>query len=84
MIAAGIPQACEVERIVGGPRSQCDGSPVQAAHIIPYVAGGNDRPTNGLWLCGKHHRATEGRLAGSRDRRDLSMMQVRVVTRGGV
>ena len=68
---------CEYSRIVGVPKSDCDGSPVEAAHIIPYARGGSDRSWNGIWLCSKHHRMTEGRLVGCRDRSDLSRVQVR-------
>ena len=46
--------------------AECDGI-VQAAHIKPHHKGGSDKLTNGLWLCEKHHRMTEGKLTGSRD-----------------
>lgn len=70
---------CEYGVIRDAPRSPCDDSAVQAAHIIPYIRGGNDRPWNGLWLCGKHHRETEDRLAGRRYPGDLTRVAVRFV-----
>ncbi|MEO0348835.1 MAG: HNH endonuclease signature motif containing protein [Cyanobacteria bacterium P01_A01_bin.15] len=71
---------CEYDQIVGAPKLSCDGLSVEAAHIIPYARGGSDRSWNGIWLCKKHHRITEGRLAGYRDRSDLSRVQVRFLT----
>ena len=72
---------CEYEQITGVPKSDCDGSAVEAAHIIPYARGGSDRAWNGVWLCAKHHRATEGKLSGRRSGQDLSDVQVRFVAR---
>jgi 5-methylcytosine-specific restriction endonuclease McrA len=74
---------CEYDQIVGAPKSDCDSSAVEAAHIIPYARGGSDRSWNGIWLCSKHHRMTEGRLAGCRDRSDLSRVQVRFLVYKG-
>lgn len=68
---------CEYNQIAGAPMSDCDDSAVEAAHIIPYARGGSDRAWNGLWLCAKHHRMTEGRLSGCRDHSDLSTINVR-------
>ena len=72
---------CEYERIAGVPKLDCDGSAVEAAHIIAYARGGSDRAWNGVWLCAKHHRATEGRLSGRRSGQDLSDVQVRFAAR---
>lgn len=49
---------------------ECRGS-VQGAHIMPYSKGGSDRAENGIWLCEAHHRATEGRLSGSRTTQEI-------------
>lgn len=76
MLSALGEGACEYGRIADAPRSACDGTPVQAAHVKPYARGGSDRPWDGLWLCGKHHRATEGRLDGRRDPGDLTSVSV--------
>ncbi len=70
-------QSCEYGQIIDAPNSDCEGSAVEAAHIIPYARGGSDRDWNGVWLCAKHHRMTEGRLTGCRDHSDLSNVQVR-------
>ena len=72
---------CEYEKIVGAPRTDCDGSAVEAAHITPYARGGSDRAWNGIWLCAKHHLATEGKLSGCRNRSDLSKVQVKFAAR---
>lgn len=65
-----IERKCEFRAIQGLPQeildAECDGI-VQAAHIKPHHKGGSDKLTNGLWLCEKHHRMTEGKLTGSRD-----------------
>lgn len=73
-------QPCEYDQIIDAPESSCDGLSVEAAHIIPYARGGSDRAWNGLWLCPKHHRMTEGRLTGSRNRSDLSQVNVRFLS----
>lgn len=70
LTAAGIPKACEVSRIAGieklpGQATACAGR-LEGAHIKPHALGGTDLASNGLWLCQRHHRLTEGRLAGSR------------------
>jgi hypothetical protein len=44
---------------------QCAGQ-VQGAHIKPHAFSGLDKAENGLWLCEHHHRATEGKLQGTR------------------
>jgi len=79
MLATLGERPCEYARIADAPRAACDGTHVQAAHVIPYAHGGSDRAWNGLWLCGGHHRATEGRLAGRRDPGDLGRVAVRDV-----
>ena len=68
---------CEYWRIAGVPASNCDGAAVEAAHIMPYARGGSDRAWNGIWLCPKHHRATEGKLSGRRSGRELSDVRVK-------
>jgi len=69
--------SCEYHRIKRAPFLDCDRSNrVEAAHIRPYAQGGSDRPWNGMWLCPKHHRVTEGRLSGTRDRTDLTRVRV--------
>ena len=68
---------CEYAQIAGAPQSVCDDSAVEAAHIIPYARGGSDRAWNGVWLCSKHHKMTEGRLSGCRDRSDLTRVKVK-------
>ena len=73
-------RGCEYDQITSTPQSNCDGSAVEAAHIIPYARGGSDRAWNGVWLCSKHHKMTEGRLSGCRDRSDLTSVQVRFIT----
>lgn len=35
---------------------------VQAAHLIPFAIGRNDKPTNGMALCPNHHWAMDQRL----------------------
>jgi 5-methylcytosine-specific restriction endonuclease McrA len=74
---------CEYSKIVGVPISSCDNSAIEAAHIIPYARGGSDRAWNGIWLCAKHHRMTEGRLSGGRDRSNLSELEVRFLDHKG-
>ncbi len=74
---------CEYDQIIDAPQSDCDGSAVEAAHIIPYARGGSDRAWNGVWLCSKHHKMTEGRLSGCRDRSDLMSVQVRFTAHEG-
>jgi hypothetical protein len=53
----------------------CDGS-LEAAHIKAHQHGGSDRHENGLWLCQKHHRMTEGRLKGSRSRERIAVRYI--------
>lgn len=72
---------CEYSKIENADvDDECCDKGVQAAHIIPYARGGSDRYWNGLWLCAKHHRLTEGRIVGSRSRSDPLQLQVRLVT----
>ena len=77
MEARKIEKSCEYHLISGSPPCECDDLPVQAAHIVPYALGGSDRPWNGLWLCPKHHRITEGFLKGSRLFQDINKVNVR-------
>lgn len=70
---------CEYKKIANSDQSECDGSSVQAAHIVPHARGGSDRYWNGIWLCSKHHRMTEGRVAGSRSRANPVDLSVRLV-----
>ena len=74
---------CEYERIANVPKSDCDGSAVEAAHIIPYARGGSDRAWNGIWLCNKHHRATEGKISGRRSGQNLSNVRVKSTVHEG-
>lgn len=78
MRSAGITQQCEHHFIDGFEASPCEGR-LEAAHIKPDSHGGSDRPWNGLWLCQLHHRRTEGRLRGSRDRANPSVVRVRFI-----
>ncbi len=45
--------ACGARLLVGGDAL------VQAAHIIPFSMGRNDKPTNGMALCPNHHWAMD-------------------------
>ena len=74
MKAQDIPQICEFKKIEF-PKgceiaSACQGR-IEGAHIDPYIRGGGDRATNGLWLCCHHHRGTEGRLSGYRTKSEI-------------
>ena len=74
MKAQDIPQICEFKKIEF-PKgceiaSACQGR-IEGAHIDPYIRGGGDRVTNGLWLCSHHHRGTEGRLSGYRTKSEI-------------
>jgi hypothetical protein len=66
---AGIVQVCEFSQIKGRTvlkiGDACEGH-IEGAHIKPDALGGSDDPSNGLWLCQRHHRATEGLLRGKR------------------
>jgi hypothetical protein len=66
---AGVLQLCEFNQIkrreflnIG---EACAGR-IEGAHIKPDALGGSDEPSNGLWLCQRHHRVTEGLLKGKR------------------
>ncbi|MFN9623626.1 MAG: hypothetical protein ACK587_12475 [Cyanobacteriota bacterium] len=39
---------CEFRKILHSDHSECDGTQVEAAHIIPYARGGSDRYWNGF------------------------------------
>jgi 5-methylcytosine-specific restriction endonuclease McrA len=71
---------CEYSKIANVSDSECDSLDVQAAHIVPHAHGGSDRYWNGMWLCAKHHRMTEGRVAGSRSRSNPLDLQVRMIS----
>jgi len=73
---------CEYNKIKDSDCSDCDGSAVQAAHIVPHARGGSDRYWNGMWLCSKHHRMTEGRVKGSRSRSNPLELDVRLISIG--
>lgn len=69
---AKLSKVCEYEKIAGRPdeaeiSSVCRGE-IEGAHIKPHAKGGTDRFENGLWLCQYHHRKTEGRITGKRDK----------------
>lgn len=70
---------CEYSKIANSDQSPCDGSTVEAAHIVPHAKGGCDRYWNGTSLCSKHHRMTEGRIAGIRSRTNPLDLSVRLV-----
>lgn len=70
---------CEYKKIANSDCSDCDGSSVQAAHIVPHARGGSDRYWNGMWLCSKHHQMTEGRVTGSRSRSNPVELDVRLI-----
>ena len=72
--------ACEYRKIESSWDSECDDSDVQAAHVVPHAQGGSDRYWNGIWLCSKHHRMTEGRVIGSRSRSNPMDLHVRMIT----
>jgi hypothetical protein len=61
-----IEMKCEKAQIKGLILSRCQRL-CEAAHIKPFHRGGSDNPENGLWLCQKHHRKTEGRTNEKRD-----------------
>jgi 5-methylcytosine-specific restriction endonuclease McrA len=73
---------CEYNKIEDSDCSDCDSSAVQAAHIVPHARGGSDRYWNGMWLCSKHHRMTEGRVTGSRSRSNPLELDVRLISFG--
>jgi hypothetical protein len=72
-----IYKECEVSKIKDLPATiadePCEGE-LQAAHIKPHHLGGNDKVGNGLWLCEKHHKLTEGHLKGARTLEDVNVM----------
>lgn len=72
-----IERKCEFRDIKGLPadmfETECEGV-IQAAHIKPHSKGGSDKLNNGLWLCEKHHRMTEGRISGSRDTEKIDVI----------
>ncbi len=75
--AAKLPKVCEYDQIKDIPdekeiSSWCRGE-IEGSHIKPHSLGGSDRLENGLWLCQYHHRATEGRLVGSRSSKTLNV-----------
>jgi hypothetical protein len=64
-----IEHKCEIGKIKNLPKAiskaLCSGQ-IEGAHIKPHKDGGSDKLANGLWLCGHHHRLTEGKLDGKR------------------
>lgn len=72
-----IERKCEFRDIKGLPadmlETECEGV-IQAAHIKPHSKCGSDKLNNGLWLCEKHHRMTEGRISGSRDTEKIDVI----------
>jgi hypothetical protein len=64
-----ILRQCEINEIKSLPKkmlmSKCDGQ-IEGAHIKPHKLGGSDKMENGLWLCNKHHKMTEGKIQGQR------------------
>jgi len=60
---------CEIKAIKNLPKNilttPCNGQ-IEGAHIKPHKLGGSDKLENGLWLCNKHHRMTEGKISGQR------------------
>jgi hypothetical protein len=46
-------------------KTACSGQ-TEGAHIKPHKKGGSDKLPNGVWLCQRHHRLTEGKLDGKR------------------
>lgn len=73
-----ISPRCEfslIQHTRGDIARECRGD-LQAAHIKPHSLGGSDRMENGLWLCQYHHKMTERKLKGRRDR---ASVQVRYI-----
>lgn len=71
-----LERRCEFHSIKGLSASiadtECEGV-IQAAHIKPHHKGGSDKMENGLWLCEKHHRLTEGKIAGKRNKSEIDV-----------
>ena len=64
-----IENKCEICKINNLPdailKTSCAGQ-IEGAHIKPHKNGGSDKLANGVWLCNRHHRLTEGKLDGKR------------------
>jgi hypothetical protein len=64
-----IEKICEIAKIKGCPKKiyqqKCEGR-IEGAHIKPHQYGGSDKLENGVWLCNRHHRLTEGKIEGYR------------------
>jgi len=64
-----IENKCEIGEINNLPdsihKTACSGQ-TEGAHIKPHKKGGSDKLQNGVWLCQRHHRLTEGKLDGKR------------------
>ncbi|MBN8836084.1 MAG: HNH endonuclease [Sphingobacteriia bacterium] len=64
-----IEKQCEIIAIKKLPKkiliTPCNGQ-IEGAHIKPHQFGGSDKLENGLWLCNKHHKMTEGKIVGKR------------------
>jgi hypothetical protein len=64
-----IETKCEIGKIKNLPKNilgaVCS-EQIEGAHIKPHKHGGSDKLANGVWLCNRHHRLTEGKLDGKR------------------
>ena len=71
LAGAGIPKICEFRSVLDAPNhfyaAACTES-IEGAHIRPHALGGSAFASNGLWLCSLHHRLSEGKVVGHRDR----------------
>lgn len=71
-----IDRVCEINKIKYVSQNilntTCLGQ-IEGAHIKPHKHGGSDRLENGIWLCTKHHRLTEGKLDGKRSIEDFDV-----------
>jgi hypothetical protein len=71
LAGAGIAKICEFSSILDAPEhfyaTECTAS-IEGAHIRPHAKGGSAASSNGLWLCSLHHRLSEGKVMGQRDR----------------
>ena len=74
-----IERKCEFHHIKNLPNFmtdiECEGV-IQAAHIKPHHKGGSDKMENGLWLCEKHHRLTEGKISGRRNKTAIDVRYI--------
>ena len=79
-LANKVVRNCEIRQIKFLPKSIfneiCSGQ-IEAAHIKPHKNGGSDKLSNGLWLCNKHHRLTEGKLSGKRSIEQIEVKYIK-------